>query len=92
MNRIKRFALKLVVVAGMTMAMSILGLAQQETMPDQFLGSDEIAAQMAAQQKNDKDKAKVQLATTQSSPKARHHKRVAKRNTTDNQTVAQVRR
>ena len=42
MNRMKKFSLQMVVMVGMTLAMSSLGMAQQETMPDQFLGDDEI--------------------------------------------------
>jgi len=90
MNRIKRFALNLVVMAGMTLAMSSFVLAQQETIPDQFVGADEIAAaQPVAQQK---DKGKVQLANSHRRPKASNHKRLAKPNAPEQQTVAMVRK
>jgi hypothetical protein len=90
MNRMKRFALNVVVMAGMTLAMSSLGLAQQETIPDQFLGLDEIrAAQPVAQQK---DKSKVQLANSHRQAKTRNHKRLAKQTSSDNPTVTQARK
>lgn len=94
MNCMKRLSLNLVVLVGMTLAMSSLGLAQQETMPDQFLGADDIsAAQALAQQKNkDKDKDKVQLASSDpQSPqsKTRKHKQLAKQNAQQTVVIAQ---
>lgn len=88
MNCMKRLSLNLVVLVGMTLAMSSLGLAQQETMPDQFLGADDIsAAQALAQQKNkDKDKDKVQTANSQS--KTRKHKQLAKQNAQQTVVIA----
>jgi len=92
MNRLKKFSLQMVVMVGMTLAMSSLGLAQQETMPDQFLGADEISAQQPlAQQKNkDKDKDKVQTANAQ--PQTRKHKRLAKQNASQQQDVVVARK
>jgi hypothetical protein len=90
MNRMKRFALNVVVMIGMTLAMSSLGLAQQETIPDQFLGADEIrAAQPVAPHK---DKGKVQMANSHRQAKTRNHKRLAKQTASDNQTVALARK
>jgi hypothetical protein len=94
MNRLKRLSLNMVVMVGMTLAMSSLGLAQQETMPDQFLGADEISAQQAlAQQKNkDKEKDKDKVQTANSQPQIRKHKRVAnKQNASQQQTVVMAR-
>jgi len=92
MNRLKKMSLQMVVMVGMTLAMSSLGLAQQETMPDQFLGADEISAQQAlAQQKNkDKDKDKVQTANSQL--QTRMHKRLAKQNASQQQDVIVARK
>jgi len=85
MNRIKKFSLNVVVMVGMTVAMSSLGLAQQETAPDQFLGADEIAAtQQVAHQKN---KDKVQVANSHRQPKSRNHKQLAKQNASHEQTA-----
>jgi len=90
MNRIKKVALNLVVMAGMTLAMSSLGLAQQETIPDQFLGADEISsAQPVAQQK---DKAKDKVANSHRQPKTRKQKQLAKQNASDKQIVAMARK
>ena len=69
MNRIKKVALNVVVMVGMTLAMSSLGLAQQETVPDQFLGTDEISATQTAAQP--KDKGKVQSANSHRQSKTR---------------------
>jgi len=90
MNRIKRFSLNLVVMVGMTLAMSSLGLAQQETNPDQFQEADEMsAAQSVAQQKkNDK----VQLASSHRQSKTRKHKQLTKRNAARQQDVVIARK
>ena len=94
MNRLKKFSLQMVVMVGVTLAMSSLGRAQQETMPDQFLGADEISAQQTlAQQKNkdnkdkDGDKNRDEVQTANSQPQTRKHKRVAKQNASQQQTV-----
>jgi len=90
MNRLKRFSLNMVVMAGMTVAMSSLGLAQQETMPDQFLGADEIhATQPVAQQKNND---KVQMANSHRQLKTRKHKQVAKQNASHQQVAVIARK
>jgi hypothetical protein len=81
MNRIKKISLQMVVMVGMTLAMSSLGLAQQEAMPDHYLGDDEIAAQMATQQKDkNNDKNKAQVATSRRQTTNRKQKQQAKRN------------
>ena len=72
MNRMKRVALNVVVMVGMTLAMSSLGLAQQETVPDQFLGADEISATQATAQPKDKAKdGKAQSANSHRQSKTR---------------------
>ena len=89
MNRIKKISLQMVVMVGMTLAMSSLGLAQQETMPDEFRSADEIAAQVAAQSKNtnnDQGKTKVQVADSKQS-KSRKQKQLAKRNDSQQQAT-----
>jgi len=88
MNRIKRMALNVVVMAGMTLGMSSLGLAQQETIPDQFLGADEISAMQAAQQPKvqSKDKGKAQSANSHR-PSKTHKQQAAKQKTSDQQTI-----
>jgi len=93
MNRIKRVALNLVVMVGMTLAMSSLGLAQQETVPDQFLGADEISATQAAAQPKDngKDKGKVQSANSHRQSKTRKQQ-VAKQKASDQQTTVIARK
>ena len=78
MNRVKKFSLSMVVMVGMSMAMSSLGLAQQETIPDQFLGADEIRSTQPLGQPNDKHKAQVANARRQ--PKTRKHKDATKQN------------
>jgi len=85
MNRMKRFALYLVVMAGMTLAMSSLGLAQQETMPDEFRSADKIAAMQATTQQ--KSKGKTQVANSHRQSQSRKQKQMAKRNASDKQTV-----
>jgi len=94
MNRIKRVALNLVVMVGMTLAMSSLGLAQQETVPDQFLGADEISATQAAAQPKDngKDKGKVQSANSHRQSKTRKQQRVAKQKASGQQTTVIARK
>ena len=91
MNRLKRFALNVVVLMGMVVAMmSSLGLAQQETIPDQFLGADEIkSAQPLAQGKHNEHR-----KVTNSHRQSNTHKRrqLAKQNASGNQTVAMVRK
>jgi hypothetical protein len=90
MNRLKRFALNVVVLMGMVVAMSSLGLAQQETIPDQFLGADEIkSAQPLAQGKHNEHK-KVTNSHRQSN--AHKRRQLAKQNASGNQTVAMVRK
>jgi hypothetical protein len=88
MNRLKKFSLQMVVMVGMTLAMSSLGMAQQETMPDQFLGADEISAQQALAQQKNKDK--VQTANSQA--QTRKHKRMAKQNASQQQDVIVARK
>ncbi|HYN16244.1 MAG TPA: hypothetical protein VES66_10715 [Terriglobales bacterium] len=74
----------LVVMVGMTLAMSSPGLAQQETLPDQFLGADEIrSAQPVAQQTDNK-----KVANSHRQPKTRKQKQLAKQNASDKRTVA----
>lgn len=90
MNRIKRFALNMAVMAGMTLGMSSLGLAQQETLPEHFMGADEISSVQPVAQQKDKDK--TQLASSHRQSKPRTHKQLAKQNTTDKQTVAMARK
>ena len=85
MNRMKRFALYLVVMAGMTLAMSSLGLAQQETMPDEFRSADKIAAMQATTQQ--KSKGKTQVANSHRQSQSRKQKQMAKWNASDKQTV-----
>lgn len=93
MNRMKKFSLQMVVMVGMTLAMSSLGLAQQEAMPDHFPGDDEIAAQVAAQQKDkDKDKNRVQTASSHRQSKSRRHKQLVKRNDSQQQTAVIARK
>jgi hypothetical protein len=89
MNRMKKFSLQMVVIVGMTLAMSGLGMAQQETMPDHLRGDDEIAAQAATQSK---DKDKVQVANSQRQSKTRKHKQLAKRNDSQQQTTVIARK
>ena len=88
MNRLKRLSLNMVVMVGMTLAMSSLGLAQQETMPDQFLGADEISAAQALAQQKDKGKDKVQLANSHPQSKTRKHKQLAKQNAQQTVVIA----
>jgi len=76
MNRLKKISLQMVMMAGLTLAMSNLGLAQQEAMPDHLPGDDEIAAQMATQQQNKNSKVRTASAHRQS--KNRKHKQTAK--------------
>ena len=90
MNRIKRVALSMVVMAGMTLAMGSVALAQQEAMPDEFKSADEMSVTQPIAQQKDKDKGNAQVAKAQ--PKARHHKQVAKQNASGTQTVALVRK
>ena len=85
MNRLKKFSLNLVVMVGMTLAMSSLGLAQQETLPDQFQGADEVSTVQAVAQPKDKDKVQVAISHRQS--KTRKHKQLAKRNASQQQDV-----
>jgi hypothetical protein len=89
MNRMKRVALNVVVMVGMTLAMSSLGLAQQETIPDQFLGADEISAtQPVAQQK---EKGKAQSANSHRQSKT-SKQQVAKQKASTQQTVVIARK
>jgi len=90
MNRMKRVALNMVVMVGMTLAMSSLGLAQQETIPDQFLGADEISATQTAAQP--KDKGKAQSANSHRQSKTRKQQHVAKQKASDQQTVVIARK
>ena len=91
MNRMKRVALNVVVMVGMTLAMSSLGLAQQETVPDQFLGADEISATQAQASAQPKDKGKAQSANSHRQSKTRKQ-RVAKQKASDQQTTVMARR
>jgi len=93
MNRMKRVALNVVVMVGMTLAMSSLGLAQQETVPDQFLGANEISATQATAQPKDKanDKAKAQSASSHRQSKTRKQQ-VAKQKASDQQTTVIARK
>ncbi|HXP47717.1 MAG TPA: hypothetical protein VN810_10605 [Terriglobales bacterium] len=93
MNCIKRVALNLVVMVGMTLAMSSLGMAQQETVPDQFLGADEINATQASAQPKDKanDKGKAQSANSHRQSKTRKQQ-VAKQKASDQQTTVIARK
>ena len=85
MNRIKRFALNVVVMVGMGVAMSTVGLAQQETVPDQFLGADEIqSAQPVAQQKHNENQ---KMASSHRPSKTRKQKQLAKQNASGKRTV-----
>ena len=90
MNRMKRVAMSVVVMVGMTLAMSSVGMAQQETVPDQFLGADEISATQAAAQP--KDKGKVQSANSHRQSKTRKQRHVAKQKTSSQQTVVIARK
>ncbi|MFZ3212231.1 MAG: hypothetical protein WA188_12025 [Terriglobales bacterium] len=89
MNRMKRVALNVVVMVGMTLAMSSLGLAQQETIPDQFLGADETSATQAASQP--KDKGKAQSANSHRQAKTRKQQ-AAKQKASSQQTVVIARK
>ena len=89
MNRIKRVTLNVVVMVGMTLAMSSLVLAQQETIPDQFLGADEISAtQPTAQQKE----GKAQSANSHRQSKTRKQQQVAKQKASDQQMTVIARK
>lgn len=90
MNRIKRFALNGIVMVGMTLAMSSFGLAQQETMPDEFRGADEIAATQTVAQAKSKDKARDANSHQQS--QSRKRRQLAKRNASNQQTVVMARK
>ena len=90
MNRLKRFALNVVVLMGMVVAISSLGLAQQETIPDQFLGADEIKSAQPLGQGKDKEHKKVANSHRQSNTRKR--RQLAKQNASGNQTVAMVRK
>jgi hypothetical protein len=94
MNRMKRVALNLVVMVGMTLAMSSLGLAQQETVPDQFLGADEISTTQATAQPKDKanDKGKAQAANSHRQSKTGKQQQVAKQKASDQQTTVIARK
>jgi len=93
MNRMKRVALNVVVVVGMTLAMTSLGLAQQETVPDQFLGADEISATQASAQPKDKAKdGKSQSANSHRQSKTSKRQQVAKQKASDQQTTVMARR
>jgi len=92
MNRMKKISLNLVVMAGMTLAMSSLGLAQQETIPDQFLGADEIRAAQPVAQRQDKDKDKVRLANAHRQSQSRKHKQLATKTASDKQAVVLARK
>jgi hypothetical protein len=93
MNRMKRVALNVVVMVGMTLAMSSLGLAQQETVPDQFLGADEISATQATAQPKDKAKdGKAQAANAHRQSKTRKQQQVAKQKASDQQTTVIARK
>jgi len=93
MNCIKRVALNLVVMVGMTLAMSSLGMAQQETVPDQFLGAGEISATQASAQPKDEanDKGKAQSANSHRQSKTRKQQ-VAKQKASDQQTTVIARK
>ena len=90
MNRIKRVTLNVVVMVGMTLAMSSLVLAQQETIPDQFLGADEISATQTAAQP--KDKGKAQSANSHRQSKTRKHQQVAKQKASSQPTTVIARK
>ena len=94
MNRIKKFSLQMVVMVGMTLAMSSLVMAQQETLPDHFRGDDEIAAQLATQQKDKdkKDKDKVQVANWGRQSRNRKHKQLVKQNDSQQQDAVIARK
>jgi len=94
MNRIKRVALNVVVIVGMTLAMSSLGMAQQETVPDQFLGAGEISATQASAQPKDEanDKGKAQSANSHRQSKTRKQQRAAKQKASDQQTTVIARK
>ena len=92
MNRMKRVALNVVVMVGMTLTMSSLGLAQQETIPDQFLGADEIRATQPVAQQNAKAKAKAQAANSHRQSKTRKHKQLGKQNASNKPTVVIARK
>ena len=90
MNRLKKIAMNMVLVAGMALMGSSIGLAQQETAPDQFLGTGEMtpAQPMANAQQKDKDR----LASSQRQSKNRKHKQAAKQNASDKPTVVIARK
>ena len=85
MNRLKKFSLSMVVMVGMSVAMSSLGLAQQETIPDQFLGADEVRSTQAVAQPNDREKAHV--AKTHRQSKNRKYKDATKQNASQEKNV-----
>jgi len=92
MNRMKRVAMSVVMMVGMTVAMSSLGLAQQETAPDQFLGADEIAAtQAATQPKVNGKNGKIQPANSHRQSKTRKQQ-VAKQKASGQQTTVIARK
>jgi hypothetical protein len=90
MNPIKRFALNGIVMVGMTLAMSAVGLAQQETMPDEFRGADEMAATQTVAQAKSKDK--TQIASSHQQSQSRKHRQLAKHNASNRQTVVMARK
>jgi len=94
MNRMKRVALNVVVMVGMTLAMGSLALAQQETVPDQFLGADEISATQTAAQPKDsgKDKGKAQSTNSHRQSKTRKQQQVAKQKASDQQMTVIARK
>ena len=65
-------------------------MAQQETIPDQFLGADEIKSTQPVAQSKDKDKA--QVANTHRQLKTRKHKDAAKHNATHEQNAVIARK
>ena len=86
MNRLKKIAQNVVVIAGMSM-MAIPSFAQQDSCPDQFLAASEMSQPVAQQQK---EKGKVQLASSKR-PKTRRH-RVAKSDKSKKQLIASARK
>ncbi len=97
MNRLKKIAMNMVLVAGMALMLGSTGVAQQETDPDQFLGAGEMttAQPMANAQQNAQQKDKDRLASSHRQSKNRKHKQVAgdsKSNASDKQPVVMARK